>query len=98
MPVRLLLLSCVAALALAGCGVKGPLELPKGDAGAPTEQATPAPMSNAAAARDAGDQAWGANPVSAGGINPPDMPGNSVNAPAPATPAGKKGFFLDFLL
>ncbi|MEW6255426.1 MAG: lipoprotein [Pseudomonadota bacterium] len=114
MPVRLLLLSCVAALALAGCGVKGPLEPPKADTAAPAAQSsagqTPAgspsasspmattPMTNADAARDAGDQAWGANPVSVGGINPPDMPGNSVSMPAPAASAAKKGFFLDFLL
>ncbi|WP_127088089.1 LPS translocon maturation chaperone LptM [Aquabacter cavernae] len=99
MSVRLLLLTCAAALALAGCGVKGPLEHPK-DAGAPTAQATPAPMTNAEAAREAGDQAWGANPVYTGGLNPPDMPGNSVSTPAPATttPATKKSFFLDFLL
>ncbi|MEW6122806.1 MAG: lipoprotein [Pseudomonadota bacterium] len=99
MPVRLLLLTCAAALALAGCGVKGPLEHPK-DADAPTVQATPAPMTNAEAARDAGDQAWGANPVYTGGLNPPDMPGNSVStpAPAPAAPGTKKSFFLDFLL
>lgn len=108
-PVRLLLLSCVAALALAGCGVKGPLEPPKADTAAPAAQSSGAsassaspmattPMTNADAARDAGDQAWGANPMSVGGINPPDMPGNSVSMPAPAPTAAKKGFFLDFLL
>ncbi len=113
-PVRLLLLSCLAALALAGCGVKGPLEPPKADTTAPAAQSSAAPataaspsasspmasapMTNADAARDAGDQAWGANPVSVGGINPPDMPGNSVSTAAPATSAAKKGFFLDFLL
>lgn len=100
MSARLLLLSCVAALALAGCGVKGPLEVPKGAASdAPTLGTTEdKPVTNAQAARDAGDQAWGANPYRIGGINP-QMPGNSVYQSVPqATPAPKKSFFLDFLL
>lgn len=95
----MLLLSCTAALVLAGCGVKGPLEVPKGAASDAPKlgQSEDEPVTNAQAARDAGDQAWGANPYRAGGINP-QIPGNSVtqSAPAPSTP--KKSFFLDFLL
>ncbi|OYY13805.1 MAG: hypothetical protein B7Y70_01000 [Rhizobiales bacterium 35-68-8] len=99
MPARLLLLSCVTALALAGCGVKGPLEVPKGAAAdAPQLSSDTAPVSNAQAARQAGDQAWGGNPVGINGINAP-LPGNTAaqSAPLPAT-GPKKSFFLDFLL
>lgn len=101
MSFRPLLLSCALALALAGCGVKGPLELPPNANGtAPQASATPspAPATMAQDTRQAGEQAWGANPVDTGGINPPDMPGNSVSRPAPATTATQKSFFLDFLL
>ncbi|MEP9377116.1 lipoprotein [Aquabacter sp. CN5-332] len=103
MSFRPLLLSCAVALALAGCGVKGPLELPPNANGTQPPQAStppgPAPSTMAQDSRQASEQAWGANPVDTGGINPPDMPGNSVSRPAPAaTTTTQKSFFLDFLL
>lgn len=98
MSFRTLLLSCAVALALAGCGVKGPLEPPPGaDPSAPQPSAAPQ-TSLSTATTQAGEAAWGANPQGAGGINPPDMPGNSVSKPATGTTATKKSFFLDFLL
>lgn len=98
-------IALIAALALAGCGVKGPLEMPPGaPQGAKaqadgTVRATTSAVGSNAALTQAGESAWGANPPNTSALNPPDMPGDSVNRPPSATSAGaKKSFFLDFLL
>ncbi|TCT06033.1 LPS translocon maturation chaperone LptM [Aquabacter spiritensis] len=104
MSFRPLLLCSLLAFALAGCGVKGPLEPPPNAAGAPQANASAPQIGNRTpetmgqATRQAGQQAWGANPEYAGGINPPDMPGDSISRPAPQPTAPQKSFFLDFLL